>query len=377
MSRLTGPISSEKAFSNPFGILGNTSLLLRLERDVREGHLSHAYILDGKEGSGRHTIATHIAAALACHRRPNRGEWLDSDPDQISFDLFDAPAPTSDPADPNAPLPCGVCEGCRKVREGICPDVHVIGRDGKATLGVDAVRYLRQDVHLGPGDMDTKLYIIEDAHTMTPQAQNALLLTLEEPPPYVVFLLLCDGADKLLETIRSRAPILRTQPVSDNDITAHLRANGVTLPEEELSMVLQASDGCVGRALALSAAKSRKALLKQRELADAFISACVTKRPDQALSALYAFGNKRDGVAEMLSLVTLALRDLLLAQKSEQVDRLYYTHADVAAELASTTTPKALLALYDAVEEAQLSLTRNASVRLTLTQLLIRAGILT
>ncbi len=357
--------------SNPLGIIGNRELLLRLERDIREGHLSHAYIIDGKKGSGRHTVATHIAAALACKSKPHSGEWFDSD--QISLDLFDTP--TSAP-DPDAPLPCGVCEGCRKVREGICPDVHLIGRGGKATLGVDAVRHLRQDVHIGPGDMDTKLYIIEDAETMTPQAQNALLLTLEEPPPYVVFLLLCDGADKLLETIRSRAPILRTQPLEHDQIADYLKKKKISLPEDELAVVLQAADGCIGRALALSDSKSGKALRKQRELADAFVSACVLRHPEDALAAAYALGNKRDGVAELLSLATLAIRDLTLLQRSETVPLRFYTDPVHAAEISDSATPKALLTLYDAVERAQYSLTRNASVRLTLTRMLIEAGVL-
>lgn len=368
--------SHSEEYSNPLGIVGNTSLLRRLERDIREGNLSHAYIIDGKSGSGRHTIAMHIASALACQNRPNRGEWFDSDPDQISFDLFDTPSAKA-PPDPNAPLPCGVCEGCRKVREGICPDVHLIGRGGKATLGVDAVRHLRQDVHIGPGDMDTKLYIIEDAHTMTPQAQNALLLTLEEPPAYVVFLLLCDGADKLLETIRSRAPILRTQPLDDDAITASLKQKKLSLPAEELAMILQAADGCMGQALSLADTKPKNSLIKQRELADAFISACVQRHPDKALSALYTFGNKREDVSEMLSLVTLAVRDLLVLQRSDAVTLRYYTSPETASELAAITTPKALISLYQAVDQAQMSLSHNASVRLTLTKLLIEAGILT
>ena len=365
---------NQTGISNPFGIVGNATLLSRLERDIREGHLSHAYIIDGKVGSGRHTIAYHIAASLACEHRPNRGEWFDTDCDQIAFDWFDTPTPTPDS---HAPLPCGECNGCRKVREGICPDVHIIGRGGKASLGVDAVRHLRQDVHLGPGDMDTKLYIIEDAHTMTPQAQNALLLTLEEPPPYVVFLLLCDGADKLLETIRSRAPILHTQPVDNEAMTAYLKQKNLALSEHDLAMILQTADGCVGQALAYADTKSRKALSKQRELAEAFVNACIQKRTDLAITALSAFGNKRDVVSELLSLVTMALRDLLLLQKSELTSLRYYTDRDEASQLADAMSPKALLALYDAVDEAQINLSRNGSVKLITTQLLIDAGLFT
>ena len=99
--------------------------------------------------------------------------------------------------------------------------------------------------------------------------------------------------------------------------------------------------------------------------------------PDSALSALYAFGSKRDGVAEMLSLVSLALRDLILLGRSDSVSLRYYTQPDTAADLAASTTPKSLFSLYQAVDNAQVALMRNASVRLTLTRLLIEAGILT
>lgn len=372
MSNSRFPKETSYEFSNPYGIVGNQALLCRLERDIRDGHLSHAYIIDGKEGSGKHTIARHIATALACQNRPRRGEWFEPDPDQISFDFGDVFA--QETPDSQGVLPCGNCRGCHMVKEGICPDVHIIGRGGKATLGVDAVRHLRQDTRLGPTDMDTKLYIIEDAHTMTPQAQNALLLTLEEPPPYVLFLLLCDGADKLLETIRSRAPVLRTQPISAEDMTAYLRRQKISLPEDELAMIIQTADGCIGQALDMADAKSRKSLAKQRELVEEFVMACIKKRPDLALSALQSFGNKRDVVNQLLSQVTLAVRDLLMLQKSDSPVLRYYTNPQEATELASQITPKALLALYDAVDDAQINLTRNASVKLTLTQLSLQMG---
>lgn len=360
-------------FDNPWGIVGNATLLARLGRDIRAGHMSHAYIIDGQEGSGKHAIAQHIASALACQNRPNRGAWFEVDADQISFDFGDAIAPPSLP-DSQTPLPCGVCRGCRMVKEGICPDVHIIHRGGKATLGVDAVRHLRQDVYLGPSDMDTKLYIIEDAHTMTPQAQNALLLTLEEPPPYVVFLLLCNGADQLLETIRSRAPILRTQPISGEDMINYLKHQKVSLSEEEMAVLVQMADGCIGKALDMADAKSRKAIAKQRELVDAFVVACVEKRLDQLLATLNAFGNKRDEVSQLLSLVTLAFRDLLLAQKSEIPILKYYTDIQIVTELAAHITPKALMVIYDAVDVAQTELARNASVKLTLTKMSLQVG---
>ena len=351
-------------------VIGNRELMERLDRDIRAGQLSHAYILDGRVGSGRHTIARHICAAIACENRPGQAVSHIEDSDQMGFFDLDEPSPPREiPAD--APLPCRDCPACRKVLEDKCPDIHVIGREGKASIGVDAIRFLRQDVLIPPNDLDTKVYIIEDAHTMTVQAQNALLLTLEEPPPYVLFLLLCDEADGLLETIRSRAPILRTRPVPEDDIRAFLKSRRCTLPEEDLSAILLRADGCIGQALTLADARSVKPVMKLRALCDEFMEACAARRYDTLPAVLGNFGSKRDGVAEVVSLITLAVRDLVLLRHGESVRLKYYTDRDAAEELAGRFTTRTLLSLYHALGHAADSLEANGNIRLTLMQLAV------
>ena len=158
-------------------MIGNDALRVRLADDLRRGRLSHAYILEGPVGSGKHTLARQIAAALSCERKQ----------------------------DVTSPLPCRSCPACRKILSGNSPDLITVKREeDKTTFGVEVIRELRQDVPVAPNDTDYKVYLIEDAHLMTQQAQNAFLLTLEEPPPYVLFLLLCglhkDGCN-LLEAL--------------------------------------------------------------------------------------------------------------------------------------------------------------------------------
>ena len=140
-------------------IIGNSSLKSKLLSDILSDTLSHAYIIQGKKGSGKHTVAYMTAAALSCEKV----------------------------SDTNAPVPCLNCPSCKKILQKKSPDVITITREDKATIGVDAVRFLRNDVRIVPNDLDYKIYIIEDADTMTTQAQNAFLLTLEEPPKYVKF----------------------------------------------------------------------------------------------------------------------------------------------------------------------------------------------
>ena len=354
-------------------VVGNDELLMRLDRDIRGGRLSHAYILDGRRGSGRHTLARHICAAIACENRPGRSPSL-RDEDQMGFfDLLDeAPPPREISAD--APLPCWECLACEKVLEEKCPDIQVIGRDGKASIGVEAIRFLRSDVLIPPNDLDTKVYIIEDAETMTVQAQNALLLTLEEPPPYVLFLLLCDGADHLLETIRSRAPVLRTRPIPDGDIREYLRARRCTLSEEDMEAVILRADGCIGQALTLADARSVKPILKMRETCDEFMEVMAARRYDTFPAVLARFGNKRDGVVELLALVTLATRDLILLRHGDGVRLKYYTDRVGAEELSCRFTTKSLLGLYAALGRAADALESNGNIRLTLMGIAVELG---
>ena len=359
---------------NSHTVVGNPELLERLDRDIRDGRLSHAYILDGKKGSGRHTLARHIMAAIACENRPGQAVSR-RDEDQMGFfDLLDdTPLPPREiPAD--APLPCWECPACVKVLEDKCPDIHIIGRDGKASIGVDAIRFLRSDVLIPPNDLDTKIYIVEDAETMTVQAQNALLLTLEEPPPYVLFLLLCDGADRLLETIRSRAPVLRLRPIPDSDIRGYLRARRCTLSDEDLDAVILRADGCIGRALTLADARAVKPILKMRETCDEFMGIMAARRYDHLPAVLNKFGSKRDGVMELIAMTTLAARDLILLRHGDTVKLKYYTDRDSAEELACRFTTKSLLNLYAALEKTADALEANGNIRLTLMGLAVELG---
>ncbi len=368
MATATGPSSDAT-----IAVVGNEPLLERLHRDTCNGSLSHAYILEGRPGSGRHTIARHLCAIIACHNRPNRSRH-EADDDQIGM-FADEPTPVSIIPE-GAPLPCGECPACRKVLGVTCPDIHIIGRDGKATIGVDAVRFLRGDVLTQPNELDTKIYIIEDAEAMTVQAQNALLLTLEEPPPYVLFLLLCDGTEALLETIRSRAPTLRTSPISDKDIRDYLKSRNRRVSDEDMSAILLRADGCIGQALTLTDARAIKPILKMREITDEFINVCAMRRADQMTVLLTKFGNKRDAVIDTVSMIDLAVRDLILIRHGEGVMLKYYTNPETALDIACRFTTRTLLRIHNTLSRTTESLEQNANVRLALMQLAVDIGIL-
>lgn len=162
---------------------GNEKLKEQLSRQERERGLSHAYIISGPAGSGRHILARQLAAAMVCTGTANR--------------------------------PCGQCGPCLKVMRGIHPDVSVISGPGEGKpITVDQVRTLRSDAYIRPNEGKRKIYLLEHADQMNPSAQNAILKLLEEGPAYAAFLLIGENAGGLLQTVRSRCEELFLTPAA-------------------------------------------------------------------------------------------------------------------------------------------------------------------
>ena len=329
-------------------IAGNDALRGRLAADILSGSFAHAYIIEGREGSGRHALAYNLAAALCC---------------------FDKHSDT---------FPCLACEACRKVLENKTPDVILVGlEDDRVTIGVEAARFIRQDAMVVPNDFEHKIYIIENADLMTEQAQNALLLTLEEPHSYAVFFLLCESASSLLETVRSRAPIIRTEPLTDKQLYEYLIANDSRAESmaandaDQFSAILRESAGCIGRAQFLLDPKKSKAESERHATAEALINVFAQKASVIPRARLIKeFPTKRNDAIAVLSAASLAIRDLIALKKSDTAPLCFYGDREAATELSYRFTLSALFNLYQRIDNSINSLSRNANVRLTITSLI-------
>lgn len=160
---------------------GNEKIKELLSRQERGRELSHAYIISGPPGAGKHVLARRLAAAMLCAGRRER--------------------------------PCGRCLPCQKVEKGVHPDMSVIaGPEGGKPITVDQVRALRSDAYILPNEGERKVYLLEGADRMNPSAQNAMLKLLEEGPPYAAFLLIAGNPGGLLQTVRSRCEELALIP---------------------------------------------------------------------------------------------------------------------------------------------------------------------
>lgn len=330
-------------------IVGNETLRARLNFAINDSTLSHAYILEGAKGSGRHTLALHTVASMCCDDKGTDGKKI----------------------------PCKRCLHCKKIFEGKTPDINLIGLEGdRASVGVDAVRFLKNDIYLPPTDLPFKVYIVDDAEKMTVQAQNAFLLSLEEPPQYVIFFLICETSSPLLETIKSRAPVLRTEKISPSQIEDFLLScdkRAIQMKEsspEDFYELIYACDGSIGYALDLLDSKKRKSVFEDRQIAKDFINLALGKHSRDKFELVFLLGTKRQDICERLFYVQYALRDLIALKKSDDAPLCFYPDKEYACELATHFTLKKLLTLYSATEIAIDDLGRNSNVRLTLINML-------
>lgn len=340
-------------------IIGNNDLCERLARSLLSENpdLPHAYIIEGAYGTGKRTLALELAKALVCENR----------------------------TDPNAPaLPCGECRSCRNISRGICPDVIELGSDGKASLGVDAIRDLRRDIHIYPNDLERKIYIINDAHTMTAQAQNALLLTLEEPPAYAFILLLCENSALLLETIKSRAPIIRMKPLSAEDTESALLASDHALANVKRSNptlfddIIMSAGGSAGLAMDLLSGKESARIAEMRRATERFciLASNAAKASELLVHVTDVCTSTRETAKEQLESFSLAVRDLTLLKRDGDAPLRFYSDRERALELSDSFSLRRLLLISDALLEAIGALERNMNTRLTLISMLSRIGML-
>jgi DNA polymerase-3 subunit delta' len=337
-------------------IVGNRSLTARISRDIDNGLLSHAYIIEGPMGSGRHTLVRYIAAALSCQMREHNG----------------------------SKCPCGECRNCKKILSDASPDVITVSvPDDRTTIGVDSIREVREGLYIAPNDLDIKVYVIDNSNLLTTEAQNAFLLSLEDPPEYILFFLICENSTGLLETVRSRAPTLRMERLEFCDIEEYLLKNderAIRLNQEapdEFKSAIFSSGGSIGRAQILMDARKRRSVLDAKRTAEEIIFALADASRAKAISAITPLmKKKKNDIVDHLTNLLEAIRDIVLLKKSEDVRLCFFENRDAALELSTRFTSTSLFTLYDAVSKAKLELEANANSRLALTNMLLQAKML-
>lgn len=252
-------------------IVGSVSHHLREE--MLSSRVVHAYLLTGPAGTGKRTLADICARALFCRSQGER--------------------------------PCDACPACRQLLSGNHPDFIRLKPD--KSIGVDDVRDLIGRLSVKPYEADRHVAVIEQADKMTPQAQNALLKTLETPPGPDVLFLIATQLTAMLPTIVSRCRVVRFRYLETDEAEAALRAHG--LPAERARLLARLSQGSVGRALEMNGSEDWWQL-RDKVLA---ALAALHDRQDVAVAAL-PLAEKREQAGDILDILELCARDLMVIQ---------------------------------------------------------------
>lgn len=199
-------------------LLGNAQLKQNISNSVNAGKAAHFYLISGPEGSGKHTLANLLAAALQCE---------------------------------SAQKPCLRCPACRKILDSTHPDYITVDDPTKKTVPVDLIRSAREDMFVRPNEGKKKIYLFPRAQDMGIPGQNALLKVLEEPPSYGVFLLLTDNPEKLLPTVRSRCVELNLTALPEVTLRHQLESRFPQADENAISAAIARSGGWLGQAITL------------------------------------------------------------------------------------------------------------------------------
>lgn len=205
-------------------VIGQEHVTRTLKNAIEQQRIAHGYIFSGHRGIGKTTIARILAMALNCRS-----------------------------TDKPTPEPCGVCESCVEVRAG--SSVDVIEIDAATNRGIDEIRELRDAARYRPARDRYKVYILDEAHQITDAAFNALLKTLEEPPPHIIFMMATTQAEDIPQTIRSRCQHFSFHAVKFDEIVGQLREiagkENIQADEEALAVLAEAGDGSMRDALSI------------------------------------------------------------------------------------------------------------------------------
>src|SRR4051794_34263582 len=205
-------------------VIGQEHVTGPLQQALRADRVNHAYLFSGPRGCGKTTSARILARALNCAKGPT-------------------------------PEPCGECDSCHDLARNGGGSIDVVEIDAASHGGVDDARDLRERAFYAPAGSRYKIYIVDEAHMVTPQGFNALLKVVEEPPPHLKFVFATTEPERVLGTIRSRThhyPFRLVPPRVLQDYLQELcAAEGVTVGPGVLSMVVRAGAGSVRDALSV------------------------------------------------------------------------------------------------------------------------------
>lgn len=263
-------------------VLGQEKAKKNLQRALEKNKLAHAYLFDGAEGLGKKAMALELASALFCENNKDK--------------------------------PCGICNSCIRINSGNHSGIKII--EEEKIIKVDDIRELIKDIQLKPYEREKKIYIICDADKINIQGQNALLKTLEEPPPYATIILLTAKSNSLLPTIISRCQTIKLSPIRLEIIKSYL-INEKKVSLEEAQKIATFSGGIIGRAIKLLEDVD---FHKRIENVIKICSDLMSPKVIKSINKISFFEEEKYNIEEVLDFMISWYRDLLVYKETENIE---------------------------------------------------------
>jgi DNA polymerase-3 subunit gamma/tau len=343
-------------------LIGQQPIVRILTNAIEQDKIAHAYVFSGPRGVGKTSTARILAKALNCEKGPTSS-------------------------------PCGSCPSCTSITDGYSVDVMEI--DGASNNSVDDIRDLRERVKYAPSGGRYKVYIIDESHMLSVQAFNALLKTLEEPPPHVVFVLATTAPRKIPPTVMSRCQHLPFRRVSTQGIRERLKlisgAEGINISDKALGIVARAADGSIRDSLTiLDQVASFSSEINESDVKD-LLGLSDLRAPSEVTEAVIDGDRKRllDLVAELVDRGTdlraftkdliQFFRDLMVVRLvSDPGDMLDVSEEELGAlrKIGAKTSDEHLALLLSELIKAEQDVRTSISPRIVLEMSLMRMSYL-
>lgn len=313
-------------------VVGHKDILKYISSAVENNRVSHAYILNGERGSGKKMLANLFAMTLLCETGDNE--------------------------------PCGKCHSCKQAESGNHPDIIRVTHEKPNSISVDDIRtQVNNTVDIKPYQGPYKVYIIPQADMMTPQAQNAILKTIEEPPSYAVFLLLTENAEILLPTINSRCVMLKLRNIKDTLIKKYLMEN-LEIPDYKADMCTAFAQGNMGRAIMLANSDHFNEI---REEAVQLLKHISEMELNEIVAAVKNISVYKLEITDYLDIIMIWYRDVLLYKATKEIDKVVFKdQLQSIKEQARKSSYEGIELILESLEKAKARLKANVNFDLVM-----------
>lgn len=323
--------------ANYSDIIGHGDIVKHFKSSIELGKISHAYILNGEKGVGKKTVASVVSKSLQCES----GE----------------------------PDPCGKCRSCLQAETGNQPDIIWVNHEKPNLISVDEIRtQIINDISLKPYSSRYKIYIVPDAQLLNPQAQNALLKTLEEPPEYAIIMLLTNNVDKFLPTILSRCVIMNFKPVEPLDMIEYL-TQVVGVDVQKARFCTDFAQGNLGKAVRLAISPDYNEL---KENSVRLLRRIQDMEMEDIIRAVKEMSKYKLDATDYIDIMMMWFRDILMVKISNSPNKIIFKDEYSAMrKQASSVSYEGIERIIEAMDKLKIRLEANVNFDIAMELMLL------